>query len=71
MYLQINTVKYNAEQEITNIYENLKIIQSQFFTDLLLFDYIQSTLNIYWFISIQIRWQQIQMNSYLVTFNYS
>ncbi len=71
MYLQINTVKYNAEQEITNIYENLQIVQSQFFTDLLLFDYIQSTLNIYWYISIQICWQQIQMNSYLFIFNYS
>ncbi len=26
MYLQINMVKYNAGQEITNIYENLQIV---------------------------------------------
>ncbi len=50
MYLQINTVKYDADQEITNVYENLQIIQSQFFTDMLLFVYIRSTSNIYWFI---------------------
>ncbi len=30
-------VKYNADQEITNIYENLQIVWSQFFTDMLLF----------------------------------
>ncbi len=59
MYLQINTVKYNADREITNIYENLQIVRSQFFTDMLLFVYIQSTLNIYWFIGIQIRCQRI------------
>ncbi len=62
MYLQINTVKYNADQEIMNIYKNLQIVQCQFFTDMLLFIYIQSSLNIYWFIGIQI-WilcQQIQ-----------
>jgi hypothetical protein len=50
VYLQINTVKYDADQEITNVYENLQIIQSQFFTDMLLFVYIRSTSNIYWFI---------------------
>jgi hypothetical protein len=33
MYLQINTVKYNADQEIMNTYKNLQIVQSQFFTD--------------------------------------
>jgi hypothetical protein len=33
--------------------------------------YIWSNLNIYWFISIHIRCQRIQTNSYLVTFNYS
>jgi hypothetical protein len=26
VYLQINMVKYNADQEITNIYENLQIV---------------------------------------------
>ena len=69
MYLQINTVKYNADREITNIYENLQKVWSQFFTDMLLFVYIRSTSNIYWFIGIRIRWQQIQTNSYSVTFN--
>jgi hypothetical protein len=70
VYLQINTVKYDADQEILNIYENLQIVSSQFFTNMLLFIYIRSTLNIYWFIGIQIRCQQIQTNSYLVTFDY-
>jgi hypothetical protein len=37
VYLQINTVKYDADQEIMNIYENLQIVQSHFFTDMLLF----------------------------------
>ena len=37
MYLQINMVKYDVDQEITNIYENLQIVQSHFFTDMLLF----------------------------------
>ncbi len=69
MYLQINTVKYNADQEIMNIYENLQIVWSQFVTDMQLFIYIQSTSNIYWFIGIQIRCQQIQTNSYSVTFD--
>ncbi len=38
---------------------------------MLLFAYVRSTSNIYWFISIRIRWQQIQMNSYLATFSKS
>ncbi len=71
MYLQINKVKYNADQEITNTYENLQIVQSQYFTDKLMFVYIWSNLNIYWFIGIQICCQQIQMISYSVTFDYS
>ncbi len=50
---------------------NLQIVWSQFFTDMLLIVYIQSTSNIYWFICIQIRCQWIQTNSYSVTFNYS
>ncbi len=33
MCLQINTVKYDADQESMNTYENLQIVQSQFFTD--------------------------------------
>ncbi len=64
MYLQINTVKYNADWEITNIYENLQIVWSHFFTNMLLFIYIRSTLNIYWFIGIRICCQWIQTNSY-------
>ncbi len=43
-----------------NTSENLQIVQSQFFTDKLVFVYIQSNLNIYWVISIQICCQQIQ-----------
>jgi hypothetical protein len=69
--LQINTIKYDANWNIMNIYENLQIIQSQFCTDMLLFIYIWSTSNIDWFISIQISWEWMQTNSYLVTFGYS
>jgi hypothetical protein len=54
MYLQINMVKYNAEQEIMNTYENVQIVWSQFFTDKQIFDYIKSIWNIYWFPSNQI-----------------
>jgi hypothetical protein len=64
-------LKYNADREITNIYENLQIVWIQFFTDMLLFVYIQPTLNIYWFIGILICCQWIQTNSYSVTFDYS
>ena len=69
MYFQTTKVKYNADREITNIYENLQIVQSHFFTDIVLFINIRSTSNIYWFIGIQIRCQQIQTNSYSVTFD--
>ncbi len=63
-------VKYYANQEIMNTYENLQIVQSQVFTDKLIFVYIWSNSNIYWFIGIQIQCQQIQMKSYLVTLDY-
>ncbi len=53
-----------------NIYKNLQIVRSQFFTDKLIFVYIWSNSNIYWFIGIQIWCQQTQTKSYLVTFNY-
>jgi hypothetical protein len=55
MYLQINTIKYDTDWEITNTYENLQIVWSQFFTDKLIFIYIRYNSNIYWFIGIQIR----------------
>ncbi len=55
MYLQINTVKYDTDREIMNTYENLQIVQSQFFTDKLIFVYIQYNSNIYWFIRIRIQ----------------
>ncbi len=71
MCLQINTVKYDANREIKNIYENLQIVWSQFCTDLQLLIYIWSSLNIYLFIGTRICCQWIQTNSYLVTFGYS
>ncbi len=71
VFLQINTVKYDVDREITNVYENLQILRSHFFTDIVLFVNIQSTLNIYWFIGIRIRCQRIQMNNYSFTFDYS
>jgi hypothetical protein len=37
MYLQIIMVKYDADWEIMNTYENLLIVQSQFFTDKIIF----------------------------------
>ncbi len=70
MFLQINTVKFIVDQEIMNIYKNLQIVQSHFFTNMLLLVNIRSTLKMYWFIGIQIRCQQIQMNNYSNTFDY-
>jgi hypothetical protein len=70
VFLQINTVKYNTDREIMNIYKNLQIVQTHFFTDILLFVNIRSTSNIYWFIGIRIRCQQIQTNNYSFTFDY-
>ena len=69
MFLQINTIKYDTDREITNIYENLQIVRTHFFTDMLLFVNIRSTSNNYWFIGIRIRCQRIQTNSYSVTFD--
>ncbi len=40
-------VKYNANWEIMNTYKNLQIVQSQFFSDNLIFVYIQSNSIIY------------------------
>jgi hypothetical protein len=71
VYLQVNMVKYDADQEITNTYENLQIVQSQFFADKLLFISIWSNSNIYWFIGIRICCQQIQIKSFSVTLDYS
>ncbi len=48
-------VKYDADQEITITYENLQIVLSQFFTDMLIFDYIKSNLKTFWFIAIRIQ----------------
>jgi len=39
-------VKYNADQEIMNIYENLQIVRTHFFPDMLLFINIRYNLNI-------------------------
>jgi hypothetical protein len=47
-------VKYDADREIMNNYENFQIVQCQFFTDKLIFIYIWSNSNIYWFFGIQI-----------------
>jgi hypothetical protein len=69
VYLQINTVKYDADQEIMNIYENLQIVSSKFFTNMLLFIYIWSTSNIFWFIGIRIRCQQIAIQLHLTICN--
>ncbi len=55
----MNTVKYNANQENMNSSDNLQIVRSHFFTDRLLFFYIQSNMNTYLFISIQICCQLI------------
>jgi len=70
VFLQINTVKYDVDGEIMNIYKNLQIFWSQFFTDMLLFVNIWSTSNMYWFISIWICCQWIQTNYYSFTFDY-
>ena len=66
MYLQINMVKYNADREITNTYENLQIVWSQFFTDKLIFIYFQFNSNFYWFISIRIWLVRWMANRYSV-----
>jgi hypothetical protein len=50
----MNMVKYDANWEITNTYENLQIVWSYIFTNKITFIYIQSNSNIYWFNGIQI-----------------
>ncbi len=37
--MQINIVKYDADWEITNTYENLKIVRFHIFTDKLIFEF--------------------------------
>jgi hypothetical protein len=46
VFLKINTVKYDADQEIMNIYKDLQIVRTHFFTDMLLFINIWYNLNI-------------------------
>ncbi len=58
-------VKYNANQEIMNTYENLQIVRSQFFTHKLIFVYIQSNSNIYWSNSIQICCHKYKQKAYI------
>jgi hypothetical protein len=48
-------VKYDTDREITNTYENLQMVWTQFFTDKLIFIYIWYNSYIYGFIGIQIR----------------
>ncbi len=43
--LYLMTLKYDANWEITNTYENLQIVWSQFFTDTLILIYIWSYSN--------------------------
>jgi hypothetical protein len=69
MYLQINTVKCDADGEIMNIYKNLQLVRSQIFTDMILFVYIWSTSNIYWFTSIRIHCQRIAIRLLLTICN--
>jgi hypothetical protein len=64
-------VKYDNDREITNIYENLQIVQSQFYSDKLIFVYIWSNSNVYWFISIWIQLVQYMANRYLVLLKFS
>ncbi len=46
MYLQINTIKYDTDREITNTYENLQIVRSHFFTDKFTFGIIQISIGL-------------------------
>ena len=46
VYLQINRVKYNVDQEIMNTFKNLQIVRSQFFANKLIFIYIWSNSKI-------------------------
>ncbi len=48
-------VKYNADSEITIAYEK-EYFYLSFFIDMLIFIYILSNLNIFWFISIRFDW---------------
>ena len=64
MYLQINTVKYNADWEITIIYENLQTVWSQLFTDgyyLFIFGLLQISidLSVFRFVANEYQWRAI------------
>ncbi len=65
MYLQINTVKYDADREITNLYENLKIVQSQFspicyYSFILGLLWISIGLSVFRFIANEYKWIAIR-----------
>ncbi len=69
VYLQINTVKYDADWEIMNIYENLQIAWSQFFTDIYYYSFkfgllwISIGLSVFRFIANEYKWTPIQLLS--------
>ncbi len=46
MYLQINMVKYDADWEITNIYENLQIVCDPSFSPICYYSFIFGLLRI-------------------------
>jgi hypothetical protein len=50
--LQISSIKYDANQEIGNTYENLQIVRSQLCTKKLIVIFIQSYSNIYFGLSV-------------------
>ncbi len=63
IYLQINTEKYYVDWEIMITCENLKIVWSQFLTNLLIFFYIRSNSKNFWFNGV---WIWLMTNRYSV-----
>jgi hypothetical protein len=61
VYVQISTVKYDVDQEIMNIYENLQIVWSQFFTDMQVFLllWISIDLLVFGFVANEYKWTPI------------
>jgi len=62
--LQINIAKYNADQEIMNSYENLKIVWSQFFTEAFILSIIWISIGLSVFGFVANEYKQIANQSH-------
>jgi hypothetical protein len=69
VFLQINTIKYDTDWVITNIYKNLQIVRTHFCTNMLLFSLLQISIGLSVFGFVANEYKQITIRSVLTIRN--